>query len=289
MGRSRKKTKWRVAAISQRDVQQAEDLLTELPDRSPSFVRRFLEFLTLNKEMSSASVLAGFVGQLANCRLKWTSIAVYLKQAVDFLRGQDAILPSDRSTISRLQKAVHLRAADCDLRQAAAADVGRLREIVAALLPSKLKAGGCLLLCTGARWSDVRRLRRKQICVSVEDLHIEFRVMKNRRRLKDRITIHFPRYFCQGAIGGVRKGLRGCGPEDKPWGDITTGELNAALSDACSRLDVPRVTTYSFRHEFVRRARAYTEVTETRVEDLTGHCGSAMIRSHYAEKIAPTD
>lgn len=93
----------------------------------------------------------------------------------------------------------------------------------------------------------MRCLRRKQICVSVEDLHIEFRVMKNRRRLKDRITIHFPRYFCQGAIGGVRKGLRGCGPEDMPWCDITTGGLNSALSEACGRWDVPRVTTYSFR------------------------------------------
>ena len=151
MGRSRRKTKWRVAAISQRDVQQAEDLLTELPVRSPSFVRRFLDFLTLNNEMSSASVLAGFVGQLANCRLKWTSIAVYPKQAVDFLRGQDAILPSDRMTISRLQKAVHLRAADCDLRQVAAADVGRLREIVAALLPSKLKAGGLSATVHGSK------------------------------------------------------------------------------------------------------------------------------------------
>ena len=74
------KAGWEIATILKKDMTTAEALLRELPSSYP-FNARFERFIEMNPERNPTELLTSFVGQLANCNLKWTSTAVYLRKS----------------------------------------------------------------------------------------------------------------------------------------------------------------------------------------------------------------
>jgi len=134
----------------------------------------------------------------------------------------------------------------------------------------------------GARWGDVRRLRVKQSTFTNDALRVRFRVMKNRRHPSKRLTIvHHQQLVAESDLQRFPPGLRE-GPSVFAY--VSMNEVNEILRLVSAAAWVnPPVTSYSFRHNFIARVRAFCEQSGEDLADYTGHFGDAMLKSHYSE------
>jgi hypothetical protein len=156
---------WKIAKITVDDLNVTKQLIDEkVPNSSASFVRRFELFLGANLEgnMDHTSLLEGFVGQLHNCDLKWSTIEVYLKQALSYLRRHHKELSGSQYSLGRLIKMVKLMAASEDTSQAPRVQLSTICAIIDQA-PHSQKILMQFLAYTGARVADAVRLKASQI------------------------------------------------------------------------------------------------------------------------------
>jgi integrase len=283
------KGKWVVGMITIGDVRCGEDYVAGFPRNGKSFTVRLERFLAANEQWVNniPDLLQGLIGQWSRHGLKESTISVYLKLTEQHLRSIGAIPSHQRGAVLHLLKVARARAAETDIRQAPRASLRTLRDIASEAPPIYRAAFDLMIIC-GGRWTDIRRLRRKQMqVVSDGSLVVQWRVTKNRRTPADRKTISYP-----VELGGaVTKTLRWAlnqfqaDSSQKPFGQLTLAAINMRLRIACHELNIaPAVTSYSFRHNFVQRAKKYCEVHGGSPHELTGHHSDRMIQSSYNEE-----
>ena len=173
--------KWVVDHVTQGDLDHIEQLIkVHAPESGVSFIRRFEDFLSLNRDITdSARLLKGLVGRLARNGLQWSSIETYLRLATSYMRGHGLISVGSQSETTRLSKTVRLLAAD-QHTQARRVNLPAILNVIDYATTSE-RLYLYFLAYTGGRWSDIRRLRASQIKVRQTSILIQWRVTKSRR------------------------------------------------------------------------------------------------------------
>ena len=68
-----------------------------------------------------------------------------------------------------------------------------------------------------------------------------------------------------------------------PFAAVSTADVDLILKKVCESLGVKKVTTYSFRHNFIERVKKYCEASGEDATRYTGHASQNMLDSHYGE------
>lgn len=291
MKRSMGKTLWQIRVITKGDVRAAEDLLKEEENRSTiSTTGRFAKFVEVNIGLYNniSALMKGFVGQMITSGMMWSSILTYFKIGSAFLHQANIeIKRSEQKTINDLQKKINLKLAEeKSTRPSTVATIKKLQSILQHV-PKKIKSGVALMLYTGARWRDIRRLRREQLVVRTNkkgrrELAIQYRVTKNRRVRQYRVVVTIPEELGVTIPEEIiNLLLQNADPEEQPWDQFSTTDINAGLTKACEKASVDRVTTYVFRHAFIHRTRQYCEENQLSLIAFTGHLTENVVEAFY--------
>ena len=196
-------------------------------------------FLNANQLEDNDAAKLLIVGQMIMAGLKMSSICTYLGYVV---------YNNDRNSVWR---AVRLAHADEETRHAVDATGNRLTNLIRAMPTGPIECVTWLMFNTGARNMDLRRLRRKQIDLNVDDrtVTIEFRITKGIRSRAKRRTVVFqwrstptPR-VCELLIDGNE--------DARPLLDVDVARTNSALKKVDSDSHSRTVTSYSFRRNFI--------------------------------------
>ena len=287
--------KWIVGPISRGDQGRVSDLYSRHKESGTSFIRRFQNFIELNPAFAGEplDLLEGLVGQLLRYEMKWSTISVYLKQAVQYLNTHGGIPLAHRPSVALLQKLIRLEAAGDDVRKAASVTLPDIERIIAASGHPHHQAFFNLLAISGARWADLRRLQRSQLRMyNNGSLRIQWRVTKARRSQSDRISIHYPVELgvtVSNELFDFLQLTRGS-PHLRPFSAITVDHVNSYLRIACAAAEIsPRITTYSFRHNFVLRVYKYCRITKEPLCTYTGHFNDRIVQAAYGEGLMTED
>lgn len=266
---------WVVDVVTVAQVNWTDGLIaSELPKSGKSFLDRFENFLVANASLRQdvPTLMKGLVGQLRHGNLKWSTITVYLKQAIGYLQKSGAMTISARPQVNQLLKLANYMAADDDIQQAPLVSDAYLKKVIKHASTSE-KIWLHMLQVTGARWMDIRRLRAKQIVIDNSTITIEYRVTKVRRKQSNRVVVTIPEEAGLKIPLALKKFVDSCPPNRKPWKDVTTKEVNEAIDLACSMASLTKITTYSFRKRFIARIDGYCALNGQKPEDLEVHQG----------------
>ncbi len=294
MGRPRK---WVIRTLSRREIEDRERFiegLYKLLNASP--IRERLRqdwdlFLLRNCLTPSARALELFVADAA-VALKETSAAEYC----DKMSSLPALkLPGMRQAHWRLRKALHIRAADVDLRHALDIDTKTAKKIIAHIDDEPIKYAITLMGLVGPRCKDLTHIRRRQLDIKKNTAakskkahqafhRVQVRVAKNRKQLSRRVNLYVPtewRLPLEAEGRKVSLWLDTISDDEKPFAHISTQKANAALARACDRAGVRRVTTYSFRRIFITDIIRICKRDFTKIRQYTLHFAEDTIRSFY--------
>jgi integrase len=281
--------KWIINRVTHADVSTAERLLADFEASArtgQNFVARFERFVQANEALRGdpGSLMLGFFGQLVNCGLKFSTIEVYMKQARNYLRNtRDGETVESKPKLNRLIKLAKFKAAEEPTKQARQVSDTEAWAIIQHATATQ-QVWLSLMFFTGSRWKDLSRLLQSQVQLRPKALKIRYRVMKNRRSRDLRTTIVIKEGLGIKLPPVLRSFLKTRTSSSEPlFRDVTTYDLNQALKVACFRSNVPRITTYSLRHTFVKRVLRYCEKTGEPPTKFTGHLKQSTIDAHYDE------
>lgn len=263
---------WRPAVVTTEDIAAADALDSQYgsDDRTACRIRRqFGDFARIN-ELGLCAAVKAFIGQATRVGLRASTLNTYLGYLAPILRHCPEY--------HRWAKIIALAHADADSRTAPDCTLSHLRKLVA----KSQKHDRCLLwvmLSTGARVADLARLRRKQIQVTeAGELQIQFRIMKNRRRRRFRVTLAVPLSWAGVPGPDTLAEIANGDPEQRLFGSHTANVVNSILA----RLSTTKVTTYSFRRRYINSLFDLFE-EEEKVKKYTLHLDIETVKAFYVK------
>jgi len=282
---------WSIGTITKGDMREADRAIQfATPTTGSSFIPRFEMFVFCNeKHLEDPPILMrGLMGQLRRCGLKWSSINTYMRYALDYLLENHHVTSSEKMRITRMMKVVRIMAADEDVVQARRASLTTLKKVLRAT-PSSHKPAVAMLLMTGGRWKDLTKLRFNQMRALKGCLRVQYRWCKNRTKPQDRFPLRVPHELGVVTPKCLRRLLsrQRSVPlsRQRPWLHVSTKKMNDVLRKACAAAGVEKLTTYSFRHNYIARAIGYARANNLEVHHLTGHMSGRLIDACYSEEL----
>lgn len=274
MGRPRK---WTPKKVGCEDVEEAEGFTKEYMNSISQELRvqqDFILFRELNPDITTVSgILLMWVGSMRRAGMMWSSMDTYL----NFLKSGGLLKTSmadDRYSVSRIIKAVKIAHADAECKQAADIDLATALKIIDQC-PEELKCAVWLMLLTGARNADLRRVRRTQLHARGKRMIVQFRVMKNRRVRSRRVNLVLEDVklwtgICATPFHKILSAI----PENEKVVQTTVHQLNRYLQQFGA-------TSYSLRRHYIRRVIHVCERDFERVKTKTLHLDADVVRAHY--------
>jgi hypothetical protein len=283
MGRP-KKTVVRVAQESDwQTFAAAESLFSNKANQSTRtrIIREFLTFVDING-MTLGNGLRPWVGAQRGSRVEWSTLDTYCGYIHKHLSGRIPL--GDIHEWDHVCSVVSAAHADCKTKSAPTATAQQLLALKS-LLPEDVFWAFSVIRFTGARVADIRRWHKHQTLFRARSIRVEVRVTKGRRARKKRRIL---RLKCIDFFGMklplyVRKPLRHLDEDAKVLDPtITTGVINRQLKKACTQMGwSTRLTSYSFRHMYIKDVLEYVEYDYTKALRYTLHCGEDILAAHY--------
>ncbi len=224
----------------------------------------------------------GWVGAAIRDGLKYSTINTYSAYLTAVVLPDLTL--SERASWRLIRQLIKAAAADEDGGGAVAATSAEVCLVLPrlSLLDRQTVA---LITYTGARLADIRRLRRKQIRISVNRIQVQVRLSKNRRKrsLRRILKVHDVATMVGLSLDGSLEEPLGEGvdPEDRPFVHQTVAHINARLKTICAELSLPKLTTYSFRKFFIQAIIQHYEYDWPRIIATTLHCNMDVVAAHY--------
>jgi hypothetical protein len=246
-------------------------------DTRTRVVQTWNEFLRLNNLDRNARALKLFVGQMLNSGMKIGSVHTYVRYIA---KGGD--LPRSNGDWRRVVSLVSLAHADAETRKAPRISVRDAMRIVAWLYGdvAKVVAG---IVTTGARCADVMRWMPGRVEFGKNHFVVDVHVTKNRRDPDKRVVHRMPdvRKMLGFPVPEVLLDVRRYPPFHRPFAGWHATRVNQALVAACKALDLPRVTTYSFRRLYCQRVLEFFDFDSCLAKRYTLHCRAEVLAAFY--------
>lgn len=287
MGRQRKFSP-RVVTVDDSNAWQAAEAMFGQESNARTRLRVVEDFIVFSRlngvSASPARALKLLAGAMRHDGVEWSTIDTYTGYISAAM--YPSLAPADRLLWRSIRDVIRAARADSDTKSARTATAD---EICAVLprLAGRVRLAVSTIVFTGARLADAARWRRRQTKVGRNRLRVEVRVAKNRRRrafrrilvikdiesllglTTDPFLVH--QWGDQGALNA----------DEKPLAGITVNEVNKALAVACKQLHLPKLTTYSFRKFFVRRAIEFFDRDWEQIIRFTLHTSINVVAAHY--------
>ena len=281
MGRP-KKTVVRILQDSDlRIFAEAENLYSDKNNRGTRtrILREFLAFCDINT-LDLGKGLRAWVGQQRSNHVCWSSLNTY----VGYIYGAlSARIPlgdvGEWDHVSAVVSAAH---AASKTASAVTATVEQFKKL-ASLIPAEHYWALQGIRYTGARLADIRRWTKEQALLSRNSIRVEVRITKGRRsRKKRRILRLRPRDVFGHPLPRVfLKKFNALATEAPVIARATTvNAVNRSLRTACQGQGWKRLTTYSFRHLFIKDILVFVDFDFEKGINYTLHCGVDILAAH---------
>jgi integrase len=288
-----RKSLWTPKKLTPADVTNGDawcKLWRPKPNAAQKVWDKYVHFCSLNDLHVNDGVKA-WIGQVAPIYKPST-----LRNYLAWILQKGKTLPDKRMWL----KAASMASADAGMGKAPDVPLRTLWTYITSIEDVACQGAAFLMLVTGARLMDLRRLRRSQISVEVgrdrlpkfPDLRfkqisrmvVDWRVTKSRRDPKSRIKTYIPipwiTKFSEIPIS-ILNFLNEGNAEEKIVKDITVNQMNSLFRTLSTELGIPRVTTYSFRRWLVNEADDYCGGDDHSTIRITGHKNPASIGAFY--------
>lgn len=220
-----------------------------------------------------------FVGLMIEAKLKYSTMETYFSYLAAY---------GKTSVFVQYSTALALAHADELTKTARTASSDEVKKI---LLKQKgeFKRGTWFQRITGARWRDIRRLRFRQVRISViqRKVFVEYWVTKGLRKRRFRRTVALPfgnfppspdilEFFTDGAATS---------PDVRPFAEMTLQQYNKSLKDVCEDLKIDHTTSYSIRRSTIHSFLKASKWDSAKVKKMTAHLQDSTIDAFYSEAI----
>lgn len=243
-------------------------------------LKEYLSFCNINA-LELGKGLRPWVGAQRSNGLAWSSLDTYCGYLYSALSSRIAIsaLP-EFDHVCSIVAAAH---ADSDTKSARTALDSELR-LIKTFLPDAHYWALMAMRYTGARLEDIRRWRRKQTLLRRSTARVQVRVTKGRRARKKRRILRlncreiFGRPLPKSFISPLQKLKENDYVLERT---VTVNSINRRLRTICLAQKIPRLTTYSFRHLFVKDILTFVKYDYYEALKYTLHCGADILAAHY--------
>jgi integrase len=275
---------WKPATCTAEDERLAEEFLrAHAFDRNSAtrerIRRQAQDFFRLNEGSTINNVYLLLVGQWRRCGLKFSTIDTYFGYLRPHLRA--VATATDFSKFGTIAKAVALAHAGEETKTAPDSTSEELLRITARA-QGDLQPLLYIMLTTGARVADLQRVKRRQIALTASHTTVIFGVTKNRRRRSLRKRLIIPHTWFGSPDASVRD-FFAFGEKDQPvFGSWTANTVNERLRDLCALNNSARLTSYSFRRNYMRKVLEVYEGDAVKAQRHTLHLNPHIVEAHYA-------
>lgn len=269
--------KWVPRRVTPEDMQAAKEFLDEWAtwDATPERIRNFyVEFKEMNF-FTTTEALIPWIGQCLRDGLQVSSLDTYLS----YLRP--LFYSESKSELTRVAKALSLAHADADTKTARDAEAAELVAIIAAV-PAWERAIVWFMFATGARVRDLKWLRRSQIKIEGLTLWVQFRITKARRARSKRVVLRIALSWFSIPDVAVRTFLEDGAGSQRLFSNWDVAAVNNLLSRTCARLGAERLTSYSFRRNFMAVVLAKCGNDAVKAKAYSLHLNPLITDAHYA-------
>ncbi len=184
MGR---RAKWSPRALTQVD----EDVVVTFGRKYASLdnartrrrvIQQFVEALTISGITSVPKGFRRWVGSLHRAGLRWSTVDTYSTYVLQYLNRLPLSF-TEGAELRAVKKIVALAHADEDAKIAPVLDLNELRSILqrAKEFDEGLHYLLLFIVISGGRVADLRRLRNRQIRLTMNLLQVQWRITKNHR------------------------------------------------------------------------------------------------------------
>jgi hypothetical protein len=229
----------------------------------------FAEFCRLNRA-SAEDLFLPFLGQMLNSGLSAGTAKDYMMMVTRCRRSEAAYL-------ARKSAEAHHTAS----RTGHAADVGlpHAQAVISRLSPGLIRSACWLMLATGARCTDISRLRRRNIIhLNKRSLNVLFQWTKGIKKMKHRRELEYPLEGVGDAPVELLKLLKSKRSNDFLFDKLTPAMVNKQLRATETN---EKTTTGSFRRLFAKRIRNHCAKKKISVSSMMLHISAEMVSGFY--------
>jgi hypothetical protein len=226
-----------------------------------------------------------FLGHLESFHIKPGSVLTYVEHIERVWRREGRIIHKP-GILESTKKGMQLRQMEAPTAHAVDIEMADALAIIEAVKKVEVKTSLWMLLNSGARVADQRRLPREAVFVGAGLLHVDFVVpRKNGRKVEERFTVTLP--LTSEPDDEIKAQLA----LPKPF-TASVRTINGVLKAICPDKEYTEEercpTSYSFRRLFVNEViNKFTDdmgiVAWSDVIQLTGHQDSKIPRSSYQQ------
>ena len=219
-----------------------------------------------------------WVGSLLSAGLKIGTIKTYFGY-VFVAHPSNACNPVWIEVMSTLVKA-H---ADALVREARRISWRDFHEIISRITVEPIRLAVMMIGVCGLRLADLRRLRRSQIAILVDEIRIRVKISKGRRSASKAKTLRIRNFrsIFHFAVPEQLKSLMSGPPDDRPFGDVSIADMNKALVSASLWCDERPATSYSFRKIYMTTILSYFKWDLEAAKELSMHVSTDSLSGYY--------
>lgn len=238
-------------------------------------------FMAENKFLSWENAITPLMGQMFRDGLKVSTIKSYLQI-------MSAGFATNKGPVRRVFKALAKAAAAVPAKKALAISAAEAGALISELRQKGFHLSACgleLMLRTGLRAAEIVTLRKEDVQFAREAIYVTVRRGKNvlSQVHVSRVKFEYNAFFGQPSkalVDGWNSSTREC-PFAK-WSVDTALKVMKTTKVGSRSEGLRRVTTYSFRRLFIRRAMVICKGDEVLcARRYTRHKNPLMIRAYY--------
>jgi hypothetical protein len=216
--------------------------------------------------------------------LKWSTLATYARYIRAYVRRHLKL--TELHSYDIVYKLIRLAHADEDCKSAMVASD---EEIAFFLQPCSgsdipLQAAALMISSCGLRLADLKRLRRKQIHMTLKMTRAEVRISKNRRHrgLRRILRLDANEIWGRDNPKPLVDFLDSCTePDERIFSKITIAAFNNFIKKRAKHL-----SSYSFRKRFIQDIAVWKNFDWKETIRYTLHCNEDVVAAHYDSLLA---
>lgn len=239
-------------------------------------VNEFVEFIVLNELLEDADGILAWIGSMRSAPLMYSTIQTYLGYVLK------SKLVRKNSEVLRIANGVALAHAEEDGVTAEDISHEEGEAIASGMDEFEDRLTAHLMLSTGARHRDLRRLAFKQFLSCEENaLDVEFRVTKTRRRRGFRVRLVLDdllemtgHTLPEDVVEYIRMMK-----ETQPDAGVVSGTVT--LFNSRMQRVVQRSTSYSLRKRYIRSIVRFVNRDFAAAQEYTLHFDPHVLKAYY--------